>query len=96
MITPFESKNMDLIPDNSYKNYRPEDVCIDYQYHVLSAIELLDVNNATCKDQYRDLRTGEDDRTMFFFILNLSLSRMRCRVISRREEIEVKNSLAQM
>ena len=51
------------------KKYRPEDACVDYQYHVLSAIELLDVNNATCKDLYRDLRTGVNDRTLFDYCL---------------------------
>ena len=59
------------------QKYRPEDACVDYQYHVLSAIELLDVNNATCKDQYRDLRTGVDDRTLFDYCLESIFVKVR-------------------
>ncbi|XP_023345453.1 uncharacterized protein LOC111714552 isoform X2 [Eurytemora carolleeae] len=69
VITPIESKTMDLIVVDSYKTSRSEDACVDYKYHVLSAIELLDVNNETCKDQYRDLRTGVADRTLFDYCL---------------------------
>eukprot|EP00088_Acartia_fossae_P028295 TRINITY_DN2907_c0_g1_i1.p1 TRINITY_DN2907_c0_g1~~TRINITY_DN2907_c0_g1_i1.p1 ORF type:complete len:565 (+),score=6.32 TRINITY_DN2907_c0_g1_i1:30-1724(+) len=56
----------------AYQVNHPDVICQGYTDAVMAAIELIDVKNETCEEQYQNLRSNIEDLTMFDFCLEVA------------------------